>query len=230
MTRRFYAPLLDRLDAVAIAHARVLRLKDGDELVLFDGRGREARATIVELASGRCSIGSIETITRDGPALVLVQCLPKGGKIDDIVRMATELGATAIHLAHSERSVARPDDARAHKQLERLARIASEAARQSLRSDVPDLVPPAPLADVIARAPDDARKIAFAIDGEQLSIEPAREAWVVIGPEGGLAPGEIERARHGGFRITRLEGPVLRVETAAPVALAIVRHELARNR
>src|SRR5688500_9965487 len=151
--RRFYAPALDGLDEVARKHARVLRLKAGDPIVLFDGRGREARASIVDLDEGRCAIEAIETIERLRPVLVLVQCLPKRKKLDDIVRMATEIGVSAIHLAESERSVPRTDEARAPKQLERLLRVAQEAARQSLRADVPDLVAPAPFEDAIERAP-----------------------------------------------------------------------------
>lgn len=226
--RRFYSPDLDGLDAVARKHARVLRLRAGDRVVLFDGRGREARAAIVDLEDGRCAIEAIERVERMRPALALVQCVPKGSKLDDIVRMATEIGATAIHLAISERSVPRPDDARAPKQLERLARIAEEAARQSLRADVPAVIAPAPLADVLARAPQAATRVAFAIDGAPLEAARADEAWIAIGPEGGLAPAEIARARALGWAVAKIEGPVLRVETAAPVALALVRQALLR--
>ncbi|HEY8428113.1 MAG TPA: RsmE family RNA methyltransferase [Sandaracinaceae bacterium] len=234
--RRFFARALPaaggevRLDAGAARHARVLRLREGDAVVLFDGSGAEAEGHVASIGDEvRCVVGPPRAGAAPGPSVVLCQCLPKGSKLDDIVRASTELGVRAIHLVSSERAVARPDPARAEKRLERLAAVAREAARQSGRADVPDLLAPAPLDEVLARAPEGAARIAFAPGGEGTlasAVGEARLAWVLIGPEGGLAPAELALAARIGFAVVGLGRTVLRVETAAPVALALVLHRM----
>lgn len=221
------------LDAGTARHARVLRLREGDSLRLFDGRGGEADARIVRLGPDaiECDAGPVERRDEPRPRVVLVQCMPKGEKLELIARMATELGVSAIHLATSDRAVARPDADRAATRLERLDRIVREAARQSSRAHVPDLVPPAPLAEVAARAPADAARVVpwerSTMALERALIPDASEAWVAIGPEGGLAEEEVARLARHGWADCSLGPTVLRVETAAPVAIALVRHVLA---
>jgi len=234
--RRLYAERLAAgeivLDAAQARHARVLRLREGDRVVLFDGRGAEADATITAIDEGgvRCEAGAPRAIPHAGPPVVLCQCLPKGGKLEDIVRACTELGVSAVHLVASERSVPRLDPGRVDKRLERLARVAVEAARQSGRSDVPDVLAPAPLDEVLRRAPGDAARVAFAPEGGAPLSEAcgadALSAWVLVGPEGGLSPGELERAQALGWAAVGLGPGVLRVETAAPVAVALVTQRL----
>lgn len=210
----------------AARHAKVLRLSAGATVVLFDGEGHEADATIDAIGERvRCTAGPRRDARPDRPRVVLCQALPKGGKLDDIVRATTELGVAAIHLAHGARSVARPDEGRADKKLGRLAKIAREAARQSERADVPEIVAPAPLDDVAARAPAEAAKIALVV-GAAASLDEALppeapEVWLVIGPEGGLAEAEVEALRARGFAAAGLGSAVLRVQTAAPVAVAL---------
>ncbi len=218
-----------RLDAFASRHAKVLRLREGDPVVLFDGAGREAEGEV--LAAGdelRCRVGPPRERSSNEPRVVLCQCLPKGGKLDDIVRASTVLGVAAIHLVASERAVPRLDDARAEKRLDRLASVAREAARQSGRADVPDVIAPAPLDEVLARAPAEAARLAFVPGGEAslAALGPGPAAWILIGPEGGLAGSEIALAQRRGFASVGLGPSVLRVETAAPVAVALVLHRL----
>jgi len=221
-----------RLDAGASRHARVLRLREGDSVRLFDGRGGEAEARIVTLDADvmECDAGALERVEAPRPRVVLVQCVPKGEKLDSIARMATELGVAAIHLATSERVIARPGADRALPRLERLERIVREAARQSSRAHVPDVVPHAPLAEVAARAPSDAARV---IPWERSTVEletalgrGKAEAWIVVGPEGGLAEGEVRALARLGWAECSLGPTVLRVETAAPVAIALVRYLL----
>ncbi len=219
-----------RLDAAAARHAKVLRLREGDRVVLFDGRGAEADA-VIERAGDElvCRAEPARECARRGPRVVLCQCLPKGGKLDDIVRATTELGVTAVHLVASERSVPRLDPSRADKRLARLDAVAREAARQSGRSDVPDLLAPASLTEVLARAPGSAARIAFAPRrGVTLSeaCSGQGEAWVLVGPEGGLSGDVLDLAERAGFALVDLGPGVLRVETAAPVAVALVAHAL----
>jgi 16S rRNA (uracil1498-N3)-methyltransferase len=224
-----------RLGAAAARHVgRVLRLGPGDELLVGDGRGGLAHAVIE-------AIGSDDVVVRIGhrddvtaaiePPLHLVQGLTKGGgKMDEVVRRATELGVAGIHPALCERSVARPGRERARSRLDRWRTIAAEASRQCGRDRLPDVADLAPLDVVLARlagvAPgivlwEHERTASLATRLGGLDLEGG--LVLVIGPEGGLAAGEVEAARSLGF-VTASMGPlVLRTETAAIAACALAR-------
>nr|MCU0677828.1 16S rRNA (uracil(1498)-N(3))-methyltransferase [Myxococcota bacterium] len=155
------------LPASVRRHVTVLRLEPGAEIVLFDGSGRQARA---RLEGDVANVLAIETATEERARVVLVQAMPKGTKSDDVVRMATELGAHAIHFALSDHAVARPDEARGSKKASRWQRIAEEAARQCERATVPEVHAPTPLLEICARAPSDAtRLVAWARGGRPIA-------------------------------------------------------------
>lgn len=221
------------LDAEALAHLRVLRLQPGDELELFDGQGRLVRARLAQLdkRSGRVTaLGPVQTVPR-GPRVVLVQCQPKGHKLDDIVRMTTELGVTAVHIAVSERCVARSAGERGDPKAERLRRVAREAARQSEQAYVPEILPPAPLEQVLARAPSEAYRAAFmerTEDSLPANIS-APALWLVVGPEGGFSPGDRALLSRYGFANAALGRAILRTETAAVVGVALGLERLGRR-
>lgn len=234
--RRLFATALPELggsvllDAEAAHHARVLRLAEGDAVVLFDGRGRECAARIAELGDerARCEAEPPRAAQAAARRVVLIQCLPKGDKLESIVRMTTELGVAVIALAHGARSVARPDSKRAAAQLDRLMRIAQEAARQSEQATVPVIDAPAALDEVALRAPAAALKIAL-VPGAPIALsdalrdaDDATEVWLVIGPEGGLDDAERATLTARGYTHAALGTSTLRVETAAPVAVALV--------
>ncbi len=235
--RRLFAPELPvaggtcALDAEAAHHARVLRLAVGDALVLFDGRGREcdARLVAVDAEGLRCEAGIPRETNDLTRRVILIQCLPKGDKIEAIVRMATELGVAEIALAHGARSVARPDAKRAEAQRERLERIAREAARQSEQAVVPAIAAPIGLREAAARAPRTALRFVLvpgagsALAARLASTPADAEIWLVVGPEGGLDPAEIDAIAALGFEVAGLGASTLRVETAAPVAIALAR-------
>lgn len=215
-----------RLDEAASRHARVLRLRAGEAVQLFDGSGHEADARVVSIdeegVTCECALPTMRA--EEGPRVVLVQALPKGAKLESIVRMATEIGVSEIHLAVSGRSVARPDERRGVKRSERLERIAVEAARQSQRAVVPTILPPTDLLDAAGRAPEDAWRVVLWERSEQPLRAPpgCRSAWLLVGPEGGLAPAEVDALGDLGWQSARLGTSILRVETAAPVGLALV--------
>ena len=213
------------LDPATSRHARVLRLREGTAVRLFDGSGREAEARILSTGEEAvtCEAGLAEERAFEGPRVVLVQAMPKGSKLESIVRMATELGVAEIHLASSGRTVAQPDDKRATKRAERLARIAVEAARQAGRTHVPAILPPAELMDVAARAPSAAWRVVLWERATEPFEAPAgvRGAWVIVGPEGGLASAEVDALGSIGYCAAGLGPSILRVETAAPVAVAL---------
>lgn len=224
-----------RLDAAATAHARVLRLGPGEVVELFDGAGGRALAEVLDADGDGLRVQLRERLPDAVPArrLVLVQALPKAGKLDGIVRMATELGVAEVHLVTTRRTEVRLDRKRTEARLERLARVAREAARQAGRADVPALEAPVPLAAAAARAPGDAVRWVAWEDARGRWPEAgegggadAPEGWVVVGPEGGLDRGEVEALAHEGWRVVGLGRHVLRVETAGPVACALLARRL----
>jgi 16S rRNA (uracil1498-N3)-methyltransferase len=221
------------LDPEALAHARVLRLQPGDEIELFDGQGRLVRARVVQLdkrAGCVTAVDAVRSVPR-GRRVVLVQCQPKGHKLDDIVRMTTELGVSAVHIAVSDRCVARSSSERGEPKAERLRRVAREAARQSEQAYVPEILPPAPLEQVLARAPHEAYRAAFVerTDKTLPANISAPELWLVVGPEGGFSPRDRALLSRYGYANAALGRAILRTETAAVVGVALGLERLGRR-
>jgi 16S rRNA (uracil1498-N3)-methyltransferase len=216
-----------------VQHARVLRLASGDEVELFDGRGAHLRARLVQLdkRGGHCQGLTEPERVSPGPRVILIQCQPKGTKLDDIIRMTTEIGVSAIHVALSERCVARTSGERAETKLERWARIAREAARQSEQAYVPEILAPALLAEVLERAPHGAFKAALL----ERSAEPlperlsAPEMWLAVGPEGGFSDADRSLLTRKGFISAALGRAILRTETAAVVGVTLGLERLGRR-
>ncbi len=237
--RRFFVDKMaavgeeQRLDPKTARHLYVLRIPPGATLELFDGRGRHAEAELVLLSENHAVCRVLRDIdaTPHFARLVFVQCLPKGSKLELSIRMATELGVHAIHLAVSDRTISRPDADRHALRHARLARIAQEASEQAKRDTVPEIVQAAPLLDVARRAPHDVRKIVF-WESSDVSLDSGpvwddvEEAWIVVGPEGGLSQSEISQLEGCGYTHHGLGSTVLRVDTAVPVTIALVADRL----
>jgi 16S rRNA (uracil1498-N3)-methyltransferase len=221
------------LDEAAVQHARVLRLAPGDPVELFDGRGSRVLARVELFARQRLRCAATGTVTFEerGARLVLVQSVVKGKKLDDIVRMTTELGVSAIQLAISERCVVQRSARDEHK-TERLARIAIEAARQSEQAYVPEIVEPAPLAEVLARSPARAQcRVLLERSEGGFTLEPgAEELWLVVGPEGGFSFRDREILSGAKYQSAGLGRAILRTETAAVVGVALGLSALGRGR
>jgi 16S rRNA (uracil1498-N3)-methyltransferase len=221
------------LDEAAVQHARVLRLAPGDVIELFDGRGSRVPARVELLARQRLRCAAVGAVTFEerGARLVLVQSVVKGKKLDDIVRMTTELGVSAIQLAISERCVVQRSARDEHK-VERLARIAIEAARQSEQAYVPEIVEPAPLSQVLARSPAAAECRALLERSEGgFELDPgAVELWLAVGPEGGFSFRDREILSGAKYRSAGLGRAILRTETAAVVGVALGLSALGRGR
>lgn len=210
----------------AVRHAHVLRLREGDEVTLFDGRGARARGVLVSLdaTSGVARTGAPHAELGDAARTTLVQCLPRGGKLDDLVRAATELGVTAIRLATSAHAVARGDDERWERRQARLDRVVREAARQAELDTLPEVHAPGRLLEIAALAPANARR--FVLCGRTGSplgaVDSSAEAWLVVGPEGGLAESELSALAAMGYVAISLGATILRVETAVVAAISTV--------
>ena len=220
------------LVGASLQHAKVLRLRVGDEIVLFDGRGGEARAIVAEARARelRCNADAPQFRPDPGTRLVLMLAVPKGSALDGCVRMATELGVDEIALLYTERTVPTWSADRATGKLERLARIATEAATQCERRVLPMIQTPDSLETWLSKMPPRAVGIVFGARAESSTphLHPAPEqVWCAIGPEGGFTDSELAAFRDAGFTLASLGNLVLRVETAVVAALSIVQDRLA---
>ena len=206
-------------------HVRVLRLRAGESVVLFDGKGRAATARLESVADEVvCHAEPPVAGANKRARIVLMLAVPKGSKLDECVRAATELGVDEVALMQTERTVPRWDPQRTRTRLDRLTRIACEAAAQCERDDVPIVHAPRPVPSWLEAMPASANGVLFAARAEgAMTLEPTTEqVWCALGPEGGFAEQEILLFERSGFSVASLGTRVLRVETAVPAALAIV--------
>ncbi len=183
---------------------RVLRIRDNDVITVGDGAGRWVAARL--LPGGLC-VDSEPVVEQAPRPSVVVSAIPKGDKPEWIVQKLTEVGATSIGFMDCARSVVHWDAVRGRRQIERLRRVAREAAMQSRRLWLPEIVDVVPLA-----AAAEALDCAIADpDGDDLAAEVDT---VLVGPEGGFTDAELDLVA----RRVSLSTNVLRVETAALVA------------
>lgn len=218
-------------DAAETRHlGRVLRLGPGDLVTAVDSRGNQWQVRLTEL-SPRSAAGVVlgaHGADRESPLhLTLVQGVPKGDKMERVVRMATELGAARIVPVLTARTVVQPPAGGWTARLTRWRRIAGEATKQCGRGVVPEVAAPGPLASWIADPGDldvlvclwEETHVAFS---DPLPPPPVWRAALVVGPEGGLAPDEVNGLRAIGAHVVGLGPRILRTETAAPVGLTLL--------
>ncbi len=227
-----------QLDAAASNYAtRVHRLKVGDEFLAVDPTsGLEADARIVAL--GRHVAVDVASprygLRRGWPGLQLVQALGKGDKLERVLRDCVVFGAASLVVVQSERSVARGSD-RIDTKRERWTSVAADAARQCLRSDIPQLHGPMSVVEALSHEaalrvvlhPDaDALPLLTLLDRQRratarlgLDVRQVLQLWV--GPEGGFSDAELEALRSSGAQRCHLGELVLRTETAATAVLAV---------
>jgi 16S rRNA (uracil1498-N3)-methyltransferase len=210
----------------------VLRLGEGAALEVFDGQGRafDARVAAVDAQEVRLALGEPRS-TPPRREVAILQGLPKGDKLEWVLQKGTELGATAFHPVATARSVVKLEPRRAEERTSRWSRIVEEAARQCRRNDVPRVHPPRPLLEA-AHALAPATRL-LVLDEEESAV-PLGEAFracapgaavaLVVGPEGGLAREELSALRALGARPVTLGRRILRTETAALAALAVMMH------
>lgn len=216
-----------RLTAEASHYLRsVLRLRPGDEVEVFDGSGGAWPAVLGQ--GDELALGARLPVPPPGARIWLAFALPKGEKGDLVVQKATELGAERFLPFAAGRSVVKLDPRRAAERTRRWRRIAAEAARQCGRADVPEVDAPAPLSAALGAAPAGFRRLVFhGAGGEPMAEVAAAGAagyLLVVGPEGGLTAEEVDACLAAGARVASLGPRVLRAETAAIVAVALVQH------
>ena len=207
--------------------ARVLRLDEGDPLVLFNGDGHDYAATIVHAGKRevRVRIGDVQVVANESPLrLTLAQGVARGEKMDLIVQKATELGVACIVPLLTERSEVRLDPARAEKRLAHWRAIAASACEQSGRAHLPTVLPTQSLeAWLGGLSQDGALRLALLPEGNRSLRSLALGAaggLLVVGPEGGLGQRDVGMLRSAGFDGLALGPRILRTETAGLAALA----------
>lgn len=234
MIPRFHCPVplapgaLVELPAAIAHHAlKVLRMKDGDALVLFDGTGGEWRAMLKVCADGTAQalLHEFEERESESPlAVTLVQALPAGDKMDWVVEKCIELGVAAIQPVAAKRSVMRLTPDRMARRIAHWNAIARAACEQCGRNRVPPVMPVLDLTQYLAQTQtQNACRLLLSPHGSQAlraQAKPAAPIVAMIGPEGGWDEGEIAAARAAGFAELRLGPRVLRTETAGAALLA----------
>jgi len=220
-----------RLAPEAAHHAaRVLRLAVGEPVTLFDGHGGEFEARITRMDRGEVTIktGAHLAVEREAPLdILLVQGLSSGDRMDLTLQKSVELGVTAIQPVATERSVVKLKDERAARRAEHWQNLVIAACEQCGRNRVPSVAPLLDFGEWLGQLgqPHDELRLMLsphaAVSLRELA--PARGRVILLaGPEGGLAPGEVQSAQSRGFAPVRLGPRVLRTETAALAALAAI--------
>ena len=221
------------LEGNAASHVtRVLRLRVGDALTLFNGAGGEYAASIEAARGGRLTVavGEPRAVERESPlTLTLAQGVSRGERMDLVVQKATELGVSGIVPLFTERSVVRLGAQQAERKLNHWRAIAIAACEQSGRNRLPKVAPPVSLADLLRSGAEREGGRLLLSPGATSRLDalprPATSVTVLIGPEGGLTNAEQEAAVTAGFLPVRLGPRVLRTETAAIAALALLQRE-----
>lgn len=213
----------------------VLRSKPGQGIEVFDSAGNTYHVIINEIDKQKiiCTIKSkIKADTESSLEITLAQCLPKGKKMDFIIQKATELGAKAIIPVLSERTVPKIEE-KADKKLSHWQKIAQEAAEQSGRVGIPEIMPPTTFQDLLKQS----NKYDLSLlpwEGEKekplkkvlVNNDKTKKILVLIGPEGGFSRNEVTLAEKAGFAIIHLGKRILRTETAGLVILSQILYAL----
>ncbi len=212
-------------------HLRVLRFRPGDRITLFDDEGWEHEGIVRSFLerSAEIEIAKSYQPERESPLRIcLAQALAKGDKMDFIVEKATELGARSILPFLSAYTVPRPESEKIERRVARWKKIALSAAKQSGRTEIPEILGLTDFVDLIRRPWPEGLKLLFWEQESLAGLDQIRNETgltdfllLAIGPEGGFSQDEASEAARHGFKAVSLGTRILRAETAAVAALSI---------
>jgi 16S rRNA (uracil1498-N3)-methyltransferase len=208
----------------------VLRLRRGDRVRTFNGRGQERYAAVRSLGRHHAELEMLESavpVPESELELTLIQALPKAEAMDLVVQKATELGVRAIVPVVTDFSVIRLEPERAARRVEHWSRIARSACEQCGRHRPTRIHAVTALEACLATLPETATKLALDTEAAAAFAPAAArpsQAFLLVGPEGGFSPSDLERIKAHGFGPLKLGPRVLRTETAAIVACGILQH------
>ena len=210
-------------------HARVLRLKEGEQVLLCDGGGREALCVIQSTSGPELKVLEyMDSQTEAAVQVSVYMAFSKGDKLEHVIQKATELGAYEIVAFPSGRCVSRPDDKSLGKKLERWQKIAASAAEQSGRGRIPEVLTLGSYKEALERASKADKALLFYENERATTLRMAleegtfRTVSLLTGPEGGLEEKEVRQAMEAGLRVCTLGKRILRCETAPLCALSAV--------
>ncbi|MFQ5328999.1 MAG: 16S rRNA (uracil(1498)-N(3))-methyltransferase [Thermodesulfobacteriota bacterium] len=226
--------------------ARVLRLKRGAHVAIFDGRGLEMTGRVASIKADRAVVdvtGLRENSAESPLEITLLQGIAKGGRMEIIIQKGTEFGVSSIRPFSTERSVPKPGAAGSKRRLHRWKRVALEAAKQCGRGIIPAIEELAPLEEAIVGHGDCLKLVPWEMEksrGIREVVEQYRQeraeglegqgkvakVVVLVGPEGGLSRESVEMAWREGFQPVTLGPRILRTETAAIAILALLQYAL----
>ena len=214
--------------------SKVLRLKTGDMVTVFDGRGHafECRIRAVSPEKVDVDVKKDRSFNRESHVhITFAQAMLKAKKMDTLVRQATELGISCWAPFFSDRSVPTPDSKRMAVRLERWHKISREALKQCGRDVFMEVLPPMPMEEVLKQGQACDRKIIFwecASAPAEISVamppERANSLTVVVGPEGGFSAREVDLATSLGYMTMSLGPRILKAETAAIAAAVLMQY------
>jgi 16S rRNA (uracil1498-N3)-methyltransferase len=208
-------------------HAKVLRLKAGEQVLVCDGEGNECLCEVGEGFDLRILERRAST-TEAAVQVSVYMAFPKADKLEHVIQKATELGAYEIVAFPSGRCVSRPDEKSLKKKLERWQKIAASAAEQSGRGRIPEVIVLGSYKAALERAAKADKALMFYENEHAVTLRMALETgeWKTVslltGPEGGLEEKEVEAAREAGLAVCTLGTRILRCETAPLCALSAV--------
>ncbi len=239
MTRFFVESAELMLDAPTLTgenakHAKVLRLKCGEELLLCDGQGRECLCAVKAVSDGQIDLSVLQRRDSETEARVRVSvymAFPKADKLEHVIQKATELGAYEIVAFPSGRCISKPDDKSLAKKVERWQKIAASAAEQSGRGRIPQVLTLPSYKAALERARQADKALLF-YENERattlrmaLQSNPYETVSLLTGPEGGLEEKEVQQALDAGLQVCTLGKRILRCETAPLCALSAVMYD-----
>ena len=236
MTRFFVTPEELQPDFLVLTgenakHAKVLRLKCGENVLVCDGEGRECVCTVSDVSEGQISLvvsSRQESETEASVRVSIYMAFPKADKLEHVIQKATELGAYEIVAFPSARCVSRPDDKSLKKKLERWQKIAASAAEQSGRGRIPQVLALGSYQQALERAVQADKAILFYENEDDRALRMSLDegSWntvsLITGPEGGLETAEVQKAAACGVEVCTLGKRILRCETAPLCALSAV--------
>ena len=215
-------------------HAKVLRLKCGEEVLVCDGQGSECLCAVSDVSDGRISLVVKHRQSSETEAAVKVSvymAFPKADKLEHVIQKATELGAWEIVAFPSGRCVSRPDEKSLKKKLERWQKIAASAAQQSGRGRIPEVLTLPSYKAALERAAQADKALLFYENERATTLRMAlsageyRSVSLLTGPEGGLEETEVRQAMDAGLQVCTLGKRILRCETAPLCALSAVMYD-----
>lgn len=237
MTRFFVDPDVFDRDTMVLSgenaqHAKVLRLKEGEIILVCDGQGQECVCRVSQTAPE--IVLSVEdrrsSVSEPVVDVSVYVAFPKADKLEHVIQKATELGAREIIAFPSSRCVSRPDEKSLKKKLERWQKIALSAAQQSGRGRIPKVLVLNSFSAALSRAAQSDRALLFYENEDAYTLKMAlkgsyRTVSLMVGPEGGLEETEVSQAQEAGLKICSLGKRILRCETAPLCALSAVMYD-----